>query len=195
MNQTTNKRENAMTTPEAPQKSQAQQDYEKGQEYLQKQELGQAAAAFHNALLGFEQNAEENGVANAADKLGDICLEKKEFAKALAYFDRAYAICQRHLDRFSLFSLERKKARVFAESEEYPQAIAAYVDIVDEYNALRDPRGAVETLETLAGVYLKVAEKAKAADCYRTIASIHKHYRHNNFYANYMEKAMSIESE
>lgn len=183
-----------MTTQEEKPKSQAQQDYEKGQEYLKKQELGQAAASFHNALLGFEEGTEENGVANAADKLGDICLEKGEFAMALAYFDRAYAICQKHSDRFSLFSLERKKARVFNESGDYAKAIDAYVEIIDEFNALRDPRGAVETLETLAELYLKLTEKAKAADCYRTIAAIHKNYKHNNFFATYMEKAAAIEA-
>ena len=184
-----------MTTPAEKEKSQAQQDYEKGQEYLKKKELGQAAAAFHNALLGFEQDDEENGVANAVDKLGDICLEKKEFAKALGYFDRAYAICQRHTDRFSLFSLERKKARLYDESGDHDKAIAAYVDVIDEYNALRDPRGAVEALETLGEIYLKVKEKAKAADCYRLIASIHKNYKHNNFHARYMKKAEAIEAE
>lgn len=182
-----------MTTPEEKQKSQAQQDYEKGQELMKNHELSQAAAAFHNALLGFERDGEENGVANAVDKLGDVCLEKKEFAKALDYFDRAYAICKRHEDRFSLFSLERKKARVYDESGDYGKAIPAYVDIIDEYNALRDPRGAVEALETLAEIYLKLEEKAKAADCYRTIASIHKSYKHNNFHDRFMEKAASIE--
>jgi len=182
-----------MKKEEETQKTQAQQDYDKGQENLKQKELVQAAAAFHNALLGFDQDGDENGVANAADKLGDICLERQEFSKAITYFDKAYEICKRHEDRFSLFSLERKMARVYAEAGDYDKAIAAYVDVVDEFNALRDPRGAVETLETLAEVYLKIAEKVKAADCYRTIASIHKHYRHNNFYATYMEKAMSVE--
>lgn len=175
-------------------KSQAQQDYEKGQEHVRNKDLPLAAAAFHNALLGFEQESDENGMANAFDKLGDICLERMEFTKAIAYFDKAYAICKSHRDRFSLFSLERKMARVYAESGDYAKAIAAYVDVVDEFNALRDPRGAVETLETLAEVYLKLADKANAADCYRTIASIHKHYRHNNFYATYMEKATVVEA-
>ena len=59
-------------TEKATQKTQAQQDYEKGQELLQKREMPQAAAAFHNALVGFEQDGDENGVANASDKLGDI---------------------------------------------------------------------------------------------------------------------------
>lgn len=183
-----------MMKEEEKQKSQAQQDYEKGQEHLKNKDVAQAAASFHNAFLGFEQDADENGMANAADKLGDICLEKKDFSKALAYFDKAYAICKKHEDRFSLFALERKMARVYDGAGDYPKAIAAYVDIVDEFNALRDPRGAVETLESLAEVYLKQADKAQAADCYRTIASIHKNYRHNNYYATYMEKATAIEA-
>lgn len=178
---------------EAEQKSQAQQDYEKGQEYFEKKDMAQAAAAFHNALQGFTQDEDENGVANASTKLGDICLDRKEFEKASGYFDQAYAICKKHEDRFSLFLLERKKAQVYDEAGDYSKAIAAYVDIIDEFNALRDPRGAVETLETLAEVYLKQTEKAKAADCYRTIASIHKHYRHKNFWTSYLEKAAALE--
>lgn len=180
-------------TETAKQKSQAQQDYEKGQEFVQKRELVQAAAAFHNALVGFEQDGDENGVANASDKLGDICLERKEFDKAMGYFDKAYAICKPHNDRFSLFLLERKMAKAYQAAGDYAKAIEAYVDIIDEFNALRDPRGAVETLETLAEIYLTIQEKAKAADCYRTIASIHKHYRHNNFCAVYLEKATVLE--
>lgn len=180
-------------TKEEKEKTQAQQDYEKGQDYLKQNELVLAAAAFHNAMLGFEHDADENGIANAADKLGDVCLAKKEFAAALAHLDRAYAICQRHADRFSLFSLERKRARIYDESGDYPKAIDAYIDIVDEFNALRDPQGAVAALETLADIYLKVTDKAKAADCYRTIASIHKHYKHNTIAKTYMDKAAATE--
>jgi tetratricopeptide (TPR) repeat protein len=182
-----------MTKKDVDQKSQAQQDYDKGVEFIKEKDIAQAAASFHNALVGFEQDANENGMANAADKLGDICLEKKEFAKAMTYFDRAYAICQGHNDRFSLFSLERKKARVYDESGDYPKAIDAYIEVIDEYNALRDPQGAVAALETLAEIYLEAENKAKAADCYRTIASIHKHYKHRNISASYMDKAAEIE--
>lgn len=185
-----------MTTKESTQqKTQAQQDYEKGVAFLKDKDLSQAAAAFHNALVGFEQDADENGMANAADKLGDICLEKKEFAKAMIYFDRAYEICLRHTDRFSLFCLERKKARVYDEAGDYQKAIEAYVDVVDEFNALRDPQGAVAALETMAEIYLKMSNKVQAADCYRTIASIHKHFKHSNISLTYMDKAAAIEAD
>ncbi|MDP2104436.1 MAG: tetratricopeptide repeat protein [Desulfobulbaceae bacterium] len=178
-----------MTTKEDQPKTQAQLDYADGQEFMKKKELAQAAAAFHNALVGFEQDGDVNGVANAADKMGDLCLERTEFDKALAYYDRAYEICNQNFDRYSLFSLERKKAKVYEQAGDNKKAISAYVGVIDEYNALRDPQGAVDALETLAGLYLKVSDKEMAADCYRTIASIHKNYKHNNFYKNYMEKA------
>jgi len=181
-----------MTTKEEKPQTQAQQDYAQGQEFMKNKETAQAAAAFHNALVGFEQDGDENGIANAADKLGDICFEKKEFAKALSYFERAYEICHRNFDRYSLFSLERKKAKLYEEAGDHQKAINAYVEVIDEYNALRDPQGAVNALETLAGIYLKLTNKEMAADCYRTIASIHKNYKHNNFYKTYMEKAESI---
>lgn len=173
-------------------KTQAQKDYAEGQEFMKKKETAQAAAAFHNAMVGFEQDGDENGIANAADKMSDVCLERKEFEKALAYIDKAYEICNRNFDRYSLFCLERKRAKIYDEAGDYSKAISAYVEVVDEYNALRDPQGAVDALETLAGIYLKVSDKEMAADCYRTIASIHKNYKHNNFYKNYMEKADAV---
>ena len=179
-----------MNQPEEAQvKSQAQQDYELGKELLGKKELAPAAAALHNALVGFEQEGEVNGMANAADKLGDLCRERREFDRAEAYYDQAYELCQQNFDRYSLFLLERKKAKLYEEAGDYQRAISAYVGVVDEYNALRDPQGAVDTLETLAGIYLKTGEREQGADCYRTIAAIHKRFRHDNFHDRYLKKA------
>ena len=91
-------------------KSQAQKDYDAGQEFLKEKDVAQGANAFHNALIGFEQEGNENGIANASDKLCDICNERGETTKALEHLERAYAICHNSFDRFSLFSLEKKKA-------------------------------------------------------------------------------------
>ena len=81
-------------------KTQAQQDYEAGQEFLKDEDIAQAANAFHNALIGFEQEENEHGIANASDKLGDICSERGETEKALEHFDRAYTLCTKNFDRF-----------------------------------------------------------------------------------------------
>ena len=173
--------------------SQAQKDYEAGQEFLKNNDQSQAANAFHNALIGYEQEGNENGVANASDKLCDICTERGETEKALEHLDRAYTICHKSFDRFSLFSLERKKAGLIYKSGDLDKAIALYLDILDEYGALRDPQGSVKTLETMADIYLEKSEKAKAADAYRVAASIHKNFKHSQHAEELLAKAEATE--
>nr|MBF0223026.1 tetratricopeptide repeat protein [Desulfobulbaceae bacterium] len=173
-------------------KSQAQLDYEKGKEFLKENDLGQAANAFHNALIGYQQDGNENGIANIYDNLGDICLQRQEYQKAHEHFDRAYEICSKSKDRFSMFSLEQKKANLYCQSGDYDEAIKRYLEVIDEHTALRSPQGAVDALEILAGIYLKINENAKAADCYKTMASIHKGYKHHRDYEKYMKLAEEI---
>jgi tetratricopeptide (TPR) repeat protein len=174
-------------------KSQAQLDYEAGQEFLKNLETAQAANAFHNALIAFEIEGNDSGVANAADKLGDICAARGDVATALSHYDRAYAICQKHTDRFSLFSIEKKKAKLMYDAKEYDQAVHLYGEVLNEYSALRNPQGSVDTLETLAEIYLAMGEKSKAADSYRTAASIHKNFRHSHHAEKLLQKAAAIE--
>ena len=170
-------------------KSQAQQDYEAGIEFLKNKEAAQAANAFHNALLGYEAEENDNGIANASDKLGDLCAERGEAEKAISHYDRAYAICEKHSDRFSLFSIEKKKARLMYDSKNYAKAIELYLGVLDEYSALRNPQGSVDTLETLAEIYLLTGERAKAADAYRMAASIHKSFKHNRTAEKFLARA------
>ena len=180
------------TTPEE-EKSQAQLDYETGQEFMSNGDVAQAANAYHNALLGFEEEQNENGIANAADKLGDICKGRGEFDKALQHYDRAYRICEKHCDRFSLFSLEKKRAKLAADAQNYEKAIELYLDVLDEYSALRNPQGSVDTLEILADLYIKNGEKKKAADSYRMAASIHKNFKHQRHAEKFLQMAAEVE--
>lgn len=174
-------------------KSQAQLDYEAGQEFLKNLEPAQAANAFHNALIAFELEGNENGVANAADKLGDICATRGDVATALSHYDRAYAICQKHSDRFSLFAIEKKKAKLMYDAKDYDQAIRLYSEVLDEYGALRNPQGSVDTLETLAEIYLATGDTSRAADAYRTVAAIHKSFKHSRHAERFLEKAAQVE--
>jgi tetratricopeptide (TPR) repeat protein len=176
-------------------KSQAQQDYADGQEFLKNNDLTQAANAFHNALIGFEQENNKNGIANASDRLGDICADRGEFEKAIRHYDRAYAICSDHSDRFSMFSLERKKAKLALESRDFDLALALYLEVLDEYGALRNPQGSVETLETLAGIYLQRGDKVKAADSYRMAAKIHQNFKHAREAAKLQQLAEELEKQ
>lgn len=181
-------------TEQKEEKSQAQLDYEAGQEFLKNLESAQAANAFHNALIAFELEDNEIGIANAADKLGDICAKRGDVAMALSHYDRAYAVCQKQADRFSLFSIEKKKAKLMYDAKDYDQAIRLYSDILNEYSALRNPQGSVDTLETLAEIYLAKGEKSKAADSYRTAAAIHKNFRHDRHAEKLLLKATEVEN-
>ena len=174
-------------------KSQAQQDYEAGQEFLKNDDAAQAANSFHNAMIGFEKDGDENGIANASDKLVDICAERGDYEKALAHLERAYKICNKHSDRFSLFSLERKKAMLVHQKGDLDKAIELYLDVLDEFSALRNPQGSVDTLDTLAGIYIEKGEKEKAADAYRMAASIHKSFKHPKQVEELLAKAAELE--
>lgn len=178
---------------EETEKTQAQRDYEAGVEFLKNREQGQAANAFHNALIAYEQEGNEFGMANASDKLGDICAERGDVDGALAHYERAYGICQKHTDRFSLFAIEKKRAKLMLDSKQYGKAITLYMDVLDEYSALRNPQGSVDTLETLAEIYLATGDQAKAADAYRMAASIHKSFKHSRHAEKFLVKAAEVE--
>ncbi len=170
-------------------KTAAQLDYEAGIKHQQGKEQAMAANAFSNALIGFEEEANKHGVAQAADKLGDICAEREEWDKAIEYYDKAYTICTDDFDRFSLFLLEKKKAEVIRNAGRLNEALAAYINVLDEYSGLNDPQGSTKTLEIIAQLYLELNKKTEAADSYRVIASIYKGFGHGKHAEHYIEKA------
>jgi len=63
-------------------KDPAQVDYDQGKDILQAGDEALAASCFHNALVGFEQDNNETGVANASAQLGDICAAREDNEKA-----------------------------------------------------------------------------------------------------------------
>jgi tetratricopeptide (TPR) repeat protein len=186
-------KEQATATKETENKSQSQLDYEGGQEFLKNGKYTEAANAFHNSLIGFQKDNDENGIANASDKLGDICLSKNNFDQALFNWDVAYKIVEKLEDRISLFSIEKKRAKLYWQWKKYEQAIPLYLKIIDEYLLDNNPQGVVDTLETLSEIHLENGDKGKAADCLRTAASIHKTFKHANFEKRLLEKAEEIE--
>ncbi len=177
---------------EDPNKTAAQKDYDEGIKHIQNKDQALAANAFHNAMLGFEEEENHRGIAQCADKLGDICAERNDWDKAIGYYDQAHKICTDDFDRFSLFLLEKKKAEVIRNSGRLDDAIEAYLDVLDEYNGLNDPQGSVKTLDTIADMYLEIGKKKDAADAYKTIASIHVNFGHKILEKEYLEKAEKV---
>lgn len=171
----------------------AQAQYEEGKEFLEKKEQAQAALAFHNALLAFEEKDNQNGIANAANQLGHICLQRQEYEKALKHYQRAWEICEKQEDPMSLNALSNQLIAVRQGLKQYPEAVKICLDLLETYNRNNNPQGVVKTLERMVEVYLDAGETAKAADGYRTIASIHTKYKHKNIAERFMEKARALE--
>lgn len=167
-------------------------EYEDGKRFYENNDLGQAAVALHNALVGYEEKKDESGIANASNQLGHVCLARKDFESALKHYQRAFVICDKSNDRMSVLSVSRKMVEANRGLERYDDAINLCLDRLDLYQDNRDPQGTVEVLEEMAEIYIAQGLKPKAADAYRTISSIHKNFKHDNIAAKYMEKAEAL---
>jgi tetratricopeptide (TPR) repeat protein len=178
---------------EALKKDPAKRDYLEGRELLKKGEYAQAGMAFHNALKGFEEKGDEQGVANASDRLGDVCLEREQYDEALVHYRRAYEICEKEEDSFSILALNKKIAAVYKKQGELDKALEILFDMIEHYQLTSNPRGAVEILVVIAEVFKEQGEKSKAADAYRTAASIHKNFRHKRRAEEYEALAAELE--
>src|SRR5210317_2570532 len=174
-------------------KDPAQADYDQGKDMLQAGDEALAASCFHNALIGFEQTNNESGIANASDQLGDICAARDEHEKAIEHYQRAFNICDKENDRFSLIALLKKMAPVRKAMKQYDEAIKIYLNVIDIYSGYNNPAGTVATMEKLAELYLDIGERQKSADTYRTISSIHKNFSHNIQAKEFMDKAAQVE--
>lgn len=156
----------------------ARREYKEARRLFDKGEYVQAAMGFHNALRAFEEQGDRIGVANAADRLGDACFAREEYAMAMANFERSHAICVLEEDSFSQLSLNKKMVQCCRKLGQYSKALYLLDDMLEHYQLTRNPKGAVETLETLAELYVEQGEKEKAADAYRSAAGIHAHFKH-----------------
>ena len=186
-----------MTEPEKKEdealKDPAKADYKAGREYLSQGDYAQAAYTLHNALKGFEEQGYEQGIANASDRLGDVCVAKEEYEMALKHYQRAYEICEREEDFFSMVSLKKKNAGVYKRLGELDKALPILFDVFDHYTQHRDPKGTVEILEVLVEVYTEQGKHDKAADTLRTIAGIHANFKHSRLAREFEERARQLE--
>ena len=168
-------------------------EYQEGKKFLENGDYGQAAVALHNALVGYEQKEDNAGIANASNQLGHACLLRDDYENALKHYTRAYDICEELNDRMSALSVSNKIVDVYCGLADFKAAINTCLDIVDVYHDNRDPQGMVTILEKLAEVYLASGDKANGADTYRTIASIHKNFKHGSIADEFIKKASALE--
>lgn len=171
----------------------ARKDYLEGRKLFSAGEYAQAAQAYHNALQGFEEQGDEQGVANASDRLGDVCLARDEYAMALANFKRAFAICEKEDDSFSQLALNKKMAVTYRKLGDHEKALELLYDMLEHYRLTQNPKGAVEILIVIAEVYSQLGDRAKAADAYRSVASIHSRFKHSRLANEFSQRAAALE--
>jgi tetratricopeptide (TPR) repeat protein len=175
-------------------RSQAQIDYDEGRGYAERGESALAAASLYNALRGFEEEDNKEGVANASNQLGHVCLQRDEFDKALTNYQNAWKICEELEDNLSLQAISLQLVPVYKGLQDYRKALDVCLDLIDSYQANNDPKGTVSVLEMMAEVYLASGDREKAADTYNTVASIHTNFKHHKIAASYREKAAELGS-
>jgi len=166
-----------------------QAEYEDGKRFYENQEYGQAAVALHNALIGFEEREDESGIANVSNQLGNVCLDRQEYENAIKHYLRAFEICDKAYDRMSVLAVSKQLVASYKGAGQLEKAIALCLGMIDLYQDNRDPQGTVDVLEEMASLYIDTGSNEKAADAYRTIASIHKNFSHDSIAAGFMAKA------
>ncbi len=171
----------------------ARKDYIEGRKFFSNGDYSQAALAFHNALRGFEEQGDEQGVANAADRLGDTCLAREEYAMALANYQRASVICEKEDDSFSQLALNKKMAVAYRKLGDREKALELLYDMLEHYRLTQNPKGAVEILIVIAEIYSEQGDKIKAADAYRSVASIHARFKHSRLAEEFNQQATALE--
>lgn len=170
----------------------AKLDYKQGREHLEKKEWSEAAVCFHNALLGFEEQRDEQGMANARDRLGDVCMAREDYQTALTHYFAAMALCDKFEDILSWQALNKKVAVCHRRMGKLDQALAVCMEIFDSYGRTRNPEGTVRMLEVMAEIYEEMGDLERAGDSLRTIASIHRNFKHNQQAAEYEQRAVAL---
>ncbi len=172
----------------------ARRDYVKGREQYTAGDYAAAAHSFHNALRGFEEQGDTQGIANASDRLGDACMGREEYAMALEHYERAKGICEQEEDSFSLLALHKKMAACYRKLDRLDEALDLLFDMLEHYQVLKNPKGAVDILTVMAEVFIQQGRISEAADAYRTVSSIHANFKHKRLAEEFAKRADDLEA-
>lgn len=173
----------------------ARMDYVKGRAQHTAGNFSEAALSFHNALKGFEEQGNEQGIANALDRIGDTCMSKEEYQIALDNYKRALVICEKEEDSFSTLALHKKMAACYRKLGRLDEALELLYDMIEHYQLTKNPKGVVDILMVTAEVYVQQGRINKAADSYRTISSIHANFKHQRLAKEFAGRAEDLVRE
>jgi len=173
----------------------ARLDYVKGRAQFSGGEFAEATVSFHNALKGFEEQGDDQGIANAADRLGDTCMAREEYSLALEHYQRAFAICDKEEDSFSTLALNKKMAVSHKKLGQLDEAMVLLYDMLEHYQLTKNPKGVVEILMVMAEIFVQQGKINEAADAYRTISSVHAGFKHQRLSEEFAQRAEDLVQE
>jgi tetratricopeptide (TPR) repeat protein len=173
----------------------ARLDYIKARERYTASDFSEAAALFHNALKGFEEQGDEAGIANASDRLGDTCMAKEEYTLALEHYKRAFDICEKLEDSFSTLALNKKMAAAYRKLGKLEETLVLLDDMLEHYHLTKNPQGTVEILIVTAEVFIQQGKIKAAADAYHTVSAIHAGFKHKKLANEFLKRAEDLTRE
>ena len=112
---------------------------------------------------------------------------------AITNFQRAYTICEKEDDSFSQLALNKKMAVAYRKLGDHEKAFELLYDMLEHYRLTQNPKGAVEILIVIAEVYNELGDRGKAADAYRSVASIHGRFNHARLAEEFNQRAAALE--
>ncbi|MEW6220872.1 MAG: tetratricopeptide repeat protein [Thermodesulfobacteriota bacterium] len=172
----------------------AKADLAAGQAFLAKNNLGQAASALDQALRGYRQAGDHAGIANVLVRLAEVATRGGQHDQALEHLQQALRICAAEKDAMSCLYVQQRQAACLRALDRTAEATAVYLEMLDTHSGHNNPGGAVEVLVSLAETYAEAGDTAKAADAYRTAASIHRNFRHQRTAEELLQRAAALET-
>ena len=118
---------------------------------------------------------------------------REDHENAIVHYQRAYAICDQDDDLTSIITLQKKLVISKRALKQYDEAVKIYLNVIDIYAGYNNPASTVAIMEELAELYLEMGERQKSVDTYKTIASIHKNYKHSKYAQKFRDKAAQVE--
>ena len=94
---------------------------------------------------------------------------------------------------FSQLALNKKMAVAYRKLGDREKSLELLYDMLEHYRLTQNPKGAVEILIVIAEVYSEQGEKARAADAYRSVASIHARFKHSRLAKEFNQLAAALE--
>lgn len=129
------------------------------------------------ALIVFEEEDHDKGIANACEKLGDLNCFRGNLNTALPLYQRAVAICQKNDDPVSEVILLEKIIDIYRKKNEFEKCLPYYMRALEIAEITGDAGKAGYYLTGIGDVYQRRGELKKALDAYKTALKIFKQTR------------------